>query len=84
MQDATCKRLLINPIIFYPIGRQVSQAPLAKKVCSICPVQSECLNYALDNGIKDGIWGGLTKTERKRLRRERILLTVDPLSLPQR
>lgn len=38
----------------------------ARKICPSCPVQSECLNYGI---IYDepGIWGGMTKKERKRL-----------------
>lgn len=36
----------------------------AKAVCFGCPVWRDCLNYALDNKVEDGIWGGLTATER--------------------
>jgi WhiB family redox-sensing transcriptional regulator len=34
-------------------------------------VRNECLEYALVNGEKFGIWGGLSERERRRLRRAR-------------
>ncbi|MDD9380383.1 WhiB family transcriptional regulator [Streptomyces sp. ZAF1911] len=36
----------------------------AKEMCSWCPVRRECFNYALDNEVKEGVWGGLTEAER--------------------
>lgn len=47
----------------------------AKKVCLACEVRSECLEYALANDERFGIWGGLSERERhaaeegRRLRR---------------
>jgi WhiB family redox-sensing transcriptional regulator len=40
-------------------------------VCRGCVVRNECLEYALVNGEKFGIWGGLSERERRRLRRAR-------------
>lgn len=38
----------------------------AKKLCNTpCPVKKRCLDYAIDNDIPDGIWGGQTRGERK-------------------
>jgi WhiB family redox-sensing transcriptional regulator len=37
----------------------------AKAVCAMCPVRMECLQYAIDNGEKFGIWGGLNENERR-------------------
>jgi WhiB family redox-sensing transcriptional regulator len=36
-----------------------------------CVVRGDCLEYALANGEKFGIWGGLSERERRRLRRQR-------------
>jgi WhiB family redox-sensing transcriptional regulator len=36
-------------------------------------VREECLEYALSNGEKFGIWGGMSERERRRLRRARAL-----------
>lgn len=43
----------------------------AKAVCRGCPVQAECLAYAMNMNEKHGIWGGLSERERRRLRRGR-------------
>lgn len=42
----------------------------AKAVCAGCPVREECLTYAINNGEKAGVWGGLSPQERRRLRRK--------------
>jgi WhiB family redox-sensing transcriptional regulator len=39
----------------------------AKKVCAECPVASLCLEWALDNGERWGIWGGKSDKERRAL-----------------
>lgn len=52
--------------LFYPqLGE--SAAP-AKALCSECPVKAECLAWALAHE-KQGIWGGTSERERRRLRR---------------
>jgi WhiB family redox-sensing transcriptional regulator len=34
-------------------------------------VREDCLEFALQNGEKFGIWGGLSERERRRIRRQR-------------
>jgi WhiB family redox-sensing transcriptional regulator len=41
----------------------------AKRICGQCTVRAECLEYALKNDERFGIWGGLSERERRRLRR---------------
>ena len=41
----------------------------AKLICRGCPVRTECLADALDNGIEFGVWGGMTERERRALLR---------------
>lgn len=48
-----------------------SQQHLAKRVCRHCPVQTECLAYALDHKMEYGVWGGMTERERRVLLRDR-------------
>jgi len=43
---------------------------LAKRICASCPVTAPCLDYALDHGMRHGVWGGLTERERRLLRHE--------------
>ena len=42
----------------------------AKKICVGCEVRGECLEYALANDERFGIWGGLSERERRRLKKK--------------
>ena len=50
---------------------RVSDAALsrARAFCAGCPVQTECLDYAMTSYQDSGIWGGLTASQRIKLRR---------------
>ncbi|HJR18350.1 MAG TPA: WhiB family transcriptional regulator, partial [Actinomycetota bacterium] len=41
----------------------------AKRICAQCAVRDECLDYALANDERFGIWGGLSERERRRVKR---------------
>lgn len=45
-----------------------SGADFVKAACLRCGVSQQCLDYALSNDERYGIWGGLTYLERSRLR----------------
>ncbi len=45
----------------------------AKSICKACDVRTDCLEYAIVNGEKFGIWGGMSERERRRVRRERMI-----------
>lgn len=45
----------------------------AKAICTACEVKDECLNFAIQNGEKFGIWGGMSERERRRVRRARTV-----------
>jgi WhiB family redox-sensing transcriptional regulator len=47
-----------------PVERRAREER-AKEICATCPVQRECLEYALATKEPYGIWGGLTEVERK-------------------
>lgn len=58
--------------LFFPAGETglaAEQAEAAKSICSDCPVQIDCLGYAVETGQRFGVWGGTTEEERARLRR---------------
>ena len=59
----------LDPTIFYPPSDE--EADEAKAICAVCPVREPCLEYALANRERDGIWGGRTERERRRLVRQR-------------
>ncbi len=67
--QANC--LGVDPDLFFP--ERGASTREAKAVCRACVVREECLEYALVNGEKFGIWGGLSERERRRLRRQRAL-----------
>ncbi len=62
----------VDPDLFFP--ERGASTREAKAVCRGCVVREDCLDYALSNGEKFGIWGGLSERERRRLRRERAML----------
>lgn len=43
----------------------------AKSICDRCPVESECLDYAVANAEIHGMWGGKTERQRYKLMRAR-------------
>lgn len=54
-----------------------TQIAAAKQVCAGCPVIAKCQTYGLTTGKADhGIWGGLTRNERREAAGRR-LLSVD-------
>ena len=66
-QDAACRDL--DTAVFFPENDEEVATALA--VCATCPVREACLEFALVTRQDDGIWGGLTETERRRVRRRR-------------
>ena len=43
----------------------------ALSYCNVCPVRQECLDYALDNDERFGIWGGKSERQRRAIRAQR-------------
>jgi len=66
-QRAACRG--VDPDVFYPVSDE--DAEEAKAICRGCPVRESCLEYALANRERDGVWGGATERERRRLIRQR-------------
>ncbi|WP_150462707.1 WhiB family transcriptional regulator [Nesterenkonia ebinurensis] len=63
--DALCAQT--DPEAFFP--EKGGSTRDAKKVCGACTVKQECLDYALANDERFGIWGGLSERERRKLKR---------------
>ena len=67
MADGKCRE--------YPAGtffpRDGVGVIVAQRICATCPVVNECLEYALENHVDHGIWGGRSERERRRILRER-------------
>ena len=61
-----------DPELFFPVGTTgyaLLQIARAKEVCGQCPVQNDCLDYALETNQDSGIWGGTSEEERRNIRR---------------
>lgn len=56
-----------DPEAFFP--EKGGSTREAKRVCSVCDVRAECLEAALSNDERFGIWGGLSERERRRLKK---------------
>jgi WhiB family redox-sensing transcriptional regulator len=61
----------VDPELFFP--ERGSSTREAKEVCRGCVVRIECLEFAIANSEKFGIWGGMSERERRRVRRARVL-----------
>lgn len=75
---AKCKGM--DPNVFHP-QRGEPTLP-ATKVCYNCPVRLDCLEDAIANGHKHGIWGGCSERTRRRIRRARMLARKAGLTKP--
>jgi WhiB family transcriptional regulator, redox-sensing transcriptional regulator len=64
---AACRGVDTN--IFFPATDE--EAEPAKIVCAACPVREACLEHALADREREGIWGGATERERRRIIRQR-------------
>lgn len=68
--EASCREE--DPELFFPKsyeGPWQLTIEQAKAICRRCPSVDQCLQFALANNIRDGIFGGLTGDERTALRR---------------
>jgi WhiB family redox-sensing transcriptional regulator len=61
-KDAACKG--IDTSDFFSLDPK--KVNVMKKVCDLCSVKKDCLQFALTNEISWGIYGGMTSTERNK------------------
>lgn len=66
LQDAACTD---SGVDFFPEVGLYSAVKKAVAICETCPVKQECLDFAMENKIEYGIWGGKTPANRSTLRR---------------
>jgi WhiB family redox-sensing transcriptional regulator len=67
MLEGNCRRAETRE--FFPSNGQGVEA--AQKICRECPVKTDCLEYALLHHIDQGVWGGASERERRRILRDR-------------
>jgi len=64
----------VDPDLFFP--ERGASTREAKAVCNGCVVRDDCLDYALTNGEKFGVWGGMSERQRRRIRSQRSIANV--------
>lgn len=64
--DATPEERQSLADLFFPLSEEdTDRIEAAKTICGRCPVQADCLQFALAHGEDHGVWGGLTEGERR-------------------
>lgn len=63
--DAACRNHPY-PDMWFP--ERGEMAVHAKAICGPCPVRLDCLDFALRNRIRDGVWGGASARERRTMK----------------
>ena len=58
----------VDPDVFFPVSEE--EAGPALTFCGTCLIREECLAWALKNGERYGVWGGLTEQQRRRVQRQ--------------
>lgn len=68
VSEAICAQVDTGDVFFPEKGGSTREA---KKICSLCTVREECLEYALTHGERYGIWGGMSERDRRQIARKR-------------
>jgi WhiB family redox-sensing transcriptional regulator len=69
MLRAACRG--VDPNVFFVDEGDADGIAVAKRFCTVCVVQVRCLDHALKFKEGDGIWGGATPKERRRIVKQR-------------
>jgi WhiB family transcriptional regulator, redox-sensing transcriptional regulator len=72
MELARCRN--VDSEVFFPSDGVGVQA--AQRYCAECPVREPCLEYALENRIQHGVWGGVSERGRRRIAHNRSRATA--------
>jgi len=66
IQLAKCNKEKIDTNFFFP--EDPAGTNEAIRYCQDCPVKTPCGQYAIDNNILHGVWGGLSVRTRRKMR----------------
>lgn len=70
MPRGLCSDPTVDPESFFPGKGESRTYREAKAMCHSCPVENECLTYAIEAGpALFGVWGGTSENERRAMRR---------------
>lgn len=79
--NAACASPGVDPEEMFP-GNDPVLVGFAKRICGGCPVLGECRNWALDQRVEFGVWGGLSEGERRTVLRLRAKRRQDLTGQP--
>lgn len=65
VENAACRKE--DTALFFPTRGETAKLNKAKAICASCPVQEDCLSYALRTEQEIGIWGGKSGRELRAL-----------------
>ena len=57
-----------DPDVFFPVTPQGEREAI--RMCQGCPVQTDCLEFAITARVRFGVWGGMTEKQRLRMVRK--------------
>jgi Transcription factor WhiB len=60
-----------DPDLFFPDDSDRWTHLKAMDICALCPIKAACLDVALANNEKHGIWGGANPPARKKMKRDK-------------
>lgn len=66
---------------FFPQNRVGVNAAI--KVCKTCTIRERCLDYAIENGLEHGVWGGTSERGRKEIARQRGVSPMAPVAVSE-
>jgi len=70
-KEANCKGKELSIFFVEKSSTALLAARVAKEICANCVVKKQCLDFALDNDVRDGIFGGQSPKERRVSKRKR-------------
>lgn len=73
VQQAACRDHAPSRDWWFPEHGETHLAKRAAAICQGCPVQADCLDYALTNNERHGIWAGVNFGKPKPRREARLL-----------
>jgi WhiB family redox-sensing transcriptional regulator len=59
-----------NPGVFHPDEEErrfTARVEEAKAICDMCPVKQECFEYAIKYKERQGVWGGTSERDRRKI-----------------